>query len=288
MKYTFIDEQAGDFSIVALCRCLQVSRSGFYAWRARRAKPSARQQRRHQLDGLVKQAFAARKGRSGSPGLTLDLADGGHRFNRKTVAASLRRQALRAKAAKRFKATTHAVHDLPVAPNWLEQDFMAAAPNQKYVGDITYLWTDEGWLYLAVVIDLYSRLVVGWAMSERLTAPLVCDALQMALWRRRLPTGVIVHTDRGSQYCSSTYQALISKHGLLCSMSAKGCCYDNACAESFFHTLKVEVIHGERFATREKMQQTVFEYIEVDYNRTRRHSANGYLSPEAFEARQVA
>ena len=172
--------------------------------------------------------------------------------------------------------------------NLLQQDFTATRPNQKYVGDITYLWTEEGWLYLAVVIDLYSRLVVGWAMSERMTAQLVCDALQMALWRRHMPTRVIVHSDRGSQYCSGAYQQLISEHELLCSMSAKGNCYDNACAESFFHSLKVEAIHGERFATREEMRQTVFEYIEVDYNRTRRHSANGFISPAAFEANQVA
>ena len=190
----------------------------------------------------------------------------------------MRRQGLRAKAAKKFKATTNSKHSLPVAANLLQQDFTATAPNQKYVSDITYLWTDEGWLYLATVIDLYSRLVVGWAMSERMTAHLVCDALQMALWRRRMPTGVIVHSDRGSQYCSAAYQALIKKHGLLCSMSAKGCCYDNACAESFFHTLKVEVIHGERFTTREEMRQTVFEYIEVDYNRTCRDSPNGQTS----------
>ena len=230
----------------------------------------------------------AGKGRSGSPRLTLDLAAAGEVFDRKTVANSQRRQGLRAKAAKKFKATTNSDHSLPVAPNLLKQDFMAAAPCQKWVTDITYLWTDEGWLYLATVIDLYSRRVVGWAMSERMTAQLVCDALQMALWRRHKPRGVIVHSDRGSQYCSAVYQALLDQHGLLCSMSSTGNCYDNACAESFFHTLKVEAIHGERFPTRQLMRETVFEYIEVDYNRTRRHSANGYLSPEAFEAQQVA
>jgi putative transposase len=271
-----------------MSRVLHVSRGGFYAWRKRQIQPSPRQRRRKQRDDAVKNAFEARKGRSGSPGLTRDLADAGQRYDRKSVADSMRRQGLRAKAAKKFKATTNSKHDLPVAPNLLEQDFTATTPNQKYVSDITYLWTDEGWLYLATVIDLYSRLVVGWAMSERMTAHLVCDALQMALWRRGMPTGVIVHSDRGSQYCSAAYQALIEQHGLLCSMSAKGCCYDNACAESFFHTLKVETIHGERFATREAIRQTVFEYIEVDYNRTRRHSANGYISPEAFEARRVA
>jgi len=281
-------EHAGMFRIGAMCRVLRVSRGGFYAWRRRQVVPSPREQRRQHMDGLVKEAFDTRKGRSGSPGLTRDLADDGHRVNRKTVAASIQRQGLRARAARKFKATTNSNHNLPVAPNLLQQDFTATTSNQKYVGDITYLWTNEGWLYLAVVIDLYSRPVAGWAMSERMTAQLVCDALQMALWRRRMPTGVIVHTDRGSQYCSGAYQVLIRQHGLLCSMSAKGNCYDNAHAESFFQTLKVGAIHGERFATREEIRQTVFEYIEVDYNRTRRHSANGYISPEAFEAQQVA
>lgn len=288
MKYVFIQQHKDDFNITTMSRVLQVSRSGYYGWCQRQARPSARQQRTEKLDEAVKAAFEAGKGRSGSPRLTLDLADAGTPYDRKTVANSLRRQGLRAKAAKKFKVTTNSKHDLPVAPNLLDQDFTAAAPNQKWVGDITYLWTDEGWLYLATVIDLYSRCVVGWAMSERMTAQLVCDALQMALWRRHSPTGVIVHSDRGSQYCSAAYKALLSKHGLMCSMSGKGNCYDNACAESFFHTLKVEAIHGERFPTRDGMKLAVFEYIEVDYNRTRRHSANGYISPQAFEAKRVA
>lgn len=288
MKYVFMDQHAGNFRVTAMGRVLKVSRSGFYRWRERQQRPSPRQEERRRLDEAVKEAFVSKKGRSGSPRLALDLADSGHQHDRKTVASSLRRQGLRAKAAKKFKATTNSNHNLPVAPNLLDQNFTATAPNQKYVGDITYLWTDEGWLYLATVIDLYSRLVVGWAMSERMTARLVCDALKMALWRRGMPTGVIVHSDRGSQYCSGAYQELLDEHGLICSMSGKGNCYDNACAESFFHSLKVEAIHGERFITREEMRQTVFEYIEVDYNRTRRHSANGYISPAAFEAKQVA
>lgn len=283
-----MNEHQGTFRVLTMSRVLQVSRSGFYAWLQRQKNSSSRQQHRAQLDEAVKQAFEARKGRSGSPRLAHDLAGAGHSHDRKTIASSMRRQGLRAKAAKKFKATTNSGHNLPVAPNLLQQDFTATAPNQKYVGDITYLWTDEGWLYLAVVLDLYSRLVVGWAMSERMTAQLVCDALQMALWRRRMPTGVIVHSDRGSQYCSGDYQKLINKNNLICSMSAKGNCYDNACAESFFHSLKVEAIHGERFLTRENMRQTVFEYIEVDYNRNRRHSANGFISPAAFEAQQFA
>lgn len=271
-----------------MCRVLAVSRSGFYAWRKRRQQPWARQQRQSELDRGVAVAFAMRKARSGSPGLTRDLCEQGLRFNRKRVAASMRRQGLRAKVARKFKATTHSRHELLVAPNLLRRDFSAAAANQKWASDISYLWTAEGGLYLAVVIDLFSPLVVGWAMSERMRAELVVNALRMALWRCRLPKAVIVHSDRGSQYCGGQYQALLASHGLICSMSAKGNCYDNACAESFFHTLKVETIHGERIASRAVMRQTVFEYIEVDYNRIRRHSANGYRSPETFEAQWVA
>jgi transposase InsO family protein len=276
------------FTISAMCRVFLVARGGYYGWLRRQQHPSTRQQRRIHLDQQVAAAFVTRKGRSGAPGLTCDLRDQGEHCNRKTVAASLQRQGLRAKAAKKFKATTNSKHDLPVAPNLLQQDFSASEPNRKWVSDITYLWTAEGWLYLAVVIDLFSRLVVGWAMSERMTADLVGDALKMALWRRRMPKGVILHSDRGSQYCSLKYQGLLKQYFLVCSMSAKGNCYDNACAESFFHTMKVEVIHGENFVTRAAVRQIVFEYIEVDYNRNRRHSANGYISPEAFEAQLVA
>ena len=243
---------------------------------------------REKPDSLVAEAFAARKGRSGSVGLSLGLDEQGHSYNRKTVAVSMKRQGLMAKAAKKYKATTDSNHNLPVAPNRLEQNFSADAPNQKWVCDITYLWTGQGWLYLAVVLDLFSRMVVGWAMDKRMKAALVCDALQMALWRRRMPKGVIVHSDRSSKYCSKKYQALLAKHDLICSMSCKGNCYDNAVAESFFHTLKVEMVHGDSFATREDMRRTVFEYIEVDYNRTRRHSANGYISPLALENKMVA
>lgn len=277
-----------EFTVSAMCRVLEVSSSGFYDWLGRRERPSAKQRFQAVLDEQVATIFASRKGRYGAPRITLDLADLGTPYNVKTVQASQQRQGLYARAARKFKATTNSKHNLPVAPNLLQQDFSADAANQKWVGDITYLWTDEGWLYLAVMIDLYSRAVVGWSMSERMTATLVCDALKMALWRRKLPTGVIVHSDRGSQYCSNEYQKLINHHQLKCSMSAKGNCYDNACAESFFHSMKVEAIHGERFTTRAAMKQTIFEYIEVDYNRTRRHSANGYISPEAFEAKKIA
>ena len=288
MKYAFMQAHLNEFKVTTMSRVLGVSRSGFYRFRQRRDQPTKRQQERMVLDKLVADAFAAQKMRAGSPRLFRKLLDQGHVYDRKTVAASMRRQNLRARTARKYKATTNSKHDLPVAPNLLAQNFNAEAPNQKWVSDITYLWTDEGWLYLAVIIDLFSRLVVGWAMSERMTAELVCEALQMALWRREMPKGVMLHSDRGSQYCSGAYQNLMTKYQLVCSMSGKGNCYDNACAESFFHSLKVEAIHGERFATREEVRHTVFEYIEVDYNRTRRHSATGYISPMAFEAFQHA
>ena len=288
MKYAFMHGNTGEFSISAQCEAFGVSRSGYYAWRHRQDHPSQRQLARERLDFMVAEAFEARKGRSGAMGITLDLDEHGHTYNRKTVAASMKRQGLVAKAGKKYRATTDSEHNLPVAPDRLGQDFRADASNQKWACDITYLWTGEGWLYLAVVLDLFSRMVVGWAMDKRMQAKLFCDALQMALWRRRMPKGVVVHSDRGSQYCSRQYQALLAKHDLICSMSGKGNCYDNAVAESFFHTLKVEMVHGESFATREAMRRAVFKYIEVDYNRTRRHSANGYISPLAFENKMIA
>jgi putative transposase len=288
VKYAFINQHRQEFSIKAMCRVFEVSRSGFYDWMKRDTSVSPRQQRQTTLDHEVAKAFTARKGRSGSPEITLDLKELGIHYNRKTIAKSMRNQGLRAKAAKKFKATTNSNHSLPVAENLLDRNFTAEAPNQKWVSDITYLWTDEGWLYLAVIIDLYSRMVVGWSMSERMTTSLISDALIMAVGRRQMPRNVIVHSDRGSQYCSHEYQNMLKKFGLICSMSRKGNCWDNACAESFFHTMKVELIHDEKFSRREELKHVVFEYIEVDYNRNRRHSAIGLISPAAFEAKRVA
>ena len=269
------------FAVRLMCRVLSVSPSGYYAWRSR--KPSKRSQARAALDENVRGEFEQRKGRAGAPRLARHLNVG-----RRQVAESLRRQGLRAKAAKKFKATTNSNHALPVAENLLKQDFSAQRPNQVWVGDITYLGTEEGWLYLAVVMDLYSRKVVGWSMSERMTATLVCDALRMALFRRKRPKGVIMHTDRGSQYCSREHRALLEEHDLIASMSAKGNCYDNAAMESWNHSLKVEAIHGERFRTRDDARAHVFDYIEVDYNRNRLHSTLGYVSPEEFERAHAA
>ncbi|HID8745161.1 TPA: IS3 family transposase [Enterobacter mori] len=284
MKYVFIEKHRAEFSVKAICRVLRVARSGWYAWRLRRQQITPRQQFRLVCDTAVRQAFTEAKQRYGAPRLADELPE----YNVKTIAASLRRQGLRAKAARKFSPVRYREHGLPVSENLLKQDFYASGPNQKWAGDITYLRTDEGWLYLAVVIDLWSRAVIGWSMSSRMTAQLACDALQMALWRRKRPENAIVHTDRGGQYCSADYLALLKRHNLHGSMSAKGCCYDNACAESFFHSLKVECIHGERLISREIMRMTVFNYIECDYNRWRRHSACGGLSPEQFENQNLA
>ncbi|EMY5264573.1 IS3 family transposase [Salmonella enterica] len=288
MKYVFIEKHQAEFNIKAMCRVLQIARSGWYVWHQRRHQINRRQRFRLVCDNVVREAFSDAKQRYGAPHLTDELRAQGYQFNVKTVAASLRRQGLRAKASRRFRPVSYRKHDLPVSENLLKQDFYASGPNQKWVGDITYLRTGEGWLYLAVVIDLWSRSVIGWSMSSRMTAQLACDALQMALWRRKCPENVIVHTDRGGQYCSTDYQILLKRHNLRGSMSARGCCYDNACAESFLHTLKVECIHGEDFVSREIMRTAVFNYSECDYNRWRRHSACGGLSPEQFENQNLA
>ncbi|ELB3353287.1 IS3 family transposase [Salmonella enterica] len=284
MKYVFIENHQAEFSIKAMCRVLRVARSGWYAWRLRHHQQGPRQQFRLICDAAVRKVFTEAKQRYGAPRLADELPE----YNIKTIAASLRRQGLKAKAARKFRPVSYREHGLPVSENLLKQDFYADGPNQKWAGDITCLRTDEGWLYLAVVIDLWSRAVIVWSMSRRMTAQLACDALQMALWRRKRPENVIVHSDRGGQYCSADYQTLLKRHNLRGSMSAKGCCYDNACAESFFHSLKVECIHGERFISREVMRTKVFNYIECDYNRWRRHSACGGLSPEEFENQTLA
>lgn len=245
------------------------------------------QQRKKEIDHRVKAAFDASKGRSGAERIFVDLEEGGYPLNIKTIRKSLKRQHLVPKAAKLFKVTTDSNHAQPIAPNLLKRNFSASKPNEKWVSDITYIQTTEGWLYLAMIIDLFSRKVVGWSMSETIDAELVCDALTMALWRRKFPEGVIIHSDRGSQYASNVFREKLSNHKLIQSMSRKGDCWDNACAESFFHSLKVELLIGEPLQDREKTRQAIFEYIEVDYNRYRRHSANGYISPERFEAKFV-
>ena len=275
------------FSISMMARVLLVSRSGYYSWLDNREVISWRMQQREAIDALVKVAFFAGKGRYGAERIFYDLAEQDNPLDIKTINKSLKRQGLIAKAAKLFKVTTDSDHALPVAPNLLARNFAAQRPNEKWVTDITYIQTTEGWLYLAVMIDLYSRKIVGWSMSKNIDTQLVCDALMMALWRRKFPQGVIVHSDRGSQYASHAFRDLLKKYLLTQSMSRKGDCWDNACAESFFHSLKVELIHGEPLLNGKQTRESIFEYIEVDYNRYRRHSAIGFISPERFEAKNV-
>jgi len=288
VKYAFIAHCEIDLPTNRLCDLLGVSRSGFYDWRSRGDKPSQRKLTQEIIDRAVRLSFEKNKERYGAPRLTLDLNESGFKVALNTVASSLKRQDLCAKAGRKFKATTNSTHALPVAPNLLEQDFSCHSINQKWCGDITYLWTDEGWLYLAVVIDLYSRKIVGWSMSKRMKKQLVIDAMSMAIGARGKVSELIMHTDRGSQYCSAKFQALLKANGISPSMSKKGDCFDNACAESFFHSMKVECVHGEVIKTRERMREIIFEYIEVDYNRKRRHSTIGGISPVQYEMLNAA
>ena len=281
-----IKENTPYFSVRMMCKMLSVSSSGYYDWCDR--APSLRAQANAVLAGKIKVVFDDEHARAGAKRIEKRLKQEGILAGRHRIANIMRAQGWRAKAAKKFKATTNSNHKLPVAPNLLQQDFSAQQPNQKWVSDITYIWTEEGWLYLAVVMDLYSRMIVGWSMSARMTSSLVIDALQMAIWRRKNPQGVILHSDRGSQYCSHDYQKLLVDHGFICSMSKRGDCYDNASMESWNHSFKVEAIQGEKFTTRDNAKNHVFDYIDVYYNRKRLHSGLGYLSPVYFEEQRVA
>ncbi|MFP2962870.1 IS3 family transposase, partial [Myxococcus sp. 1LA] len=223
------------------------------------------------------------RGTYGSPRVHAELRAKGRRVSRKRVARLMGQQGLAARRTRRFVHTTDSRHTQPVASNVLARDFSADAPNRTWVTDITYVWTRQGWLYLAVVLDLFSRLVVGWAMGEFIDRHLVLGALDMALKRRRPPRGLLHHSDRGSQYSSEDYQRALASRGIECSMSRKGNCWDNAVAESFFSTLKMELVHDADFATRDQARAALFEYIEVFYNRQRRHSTLGYVSPVEYE-----
>lgn len=258
-----------------------IERSGYYAWLNR--KPGIRFKSNEELDKKILPIFQRHQSRYGAGRITDELHENGEKCSKNRVARRMKYLGLRAKAKKKFKVTTDSKHNLPVAPNLLNRDFTASAPNQKWCGDISYIWTDEGWMYLAVVIDLYSRAVIGWSIQPTMSRQLVSDALMMALWRRGFPRGVLFHSDRGSQYCSNDYQKMLKSFGFVCSMSRRGNCWDNAVAESFFHSLKTELIYTERYATRNIAKQSIFEYIEMYYNRVRRHSAIGSISPDMFE-----
>jgi putative transposase len=264
-----------------MCDALDVSESGYHAWAAR--APSEGENRRGRLVAAIEAIHAEVKGRYGSPRMTAELNARGHACSENTVARLMRDHGIRAKAPRRFVRTTDSRHGLPVADNVLDRDFAPAGPNATWSADITYVPTADGWLYLAVVEDLFSRMIVGWAMDGSMTSRLVVDALEMAV-RRRLPgDGLVAHSDRGSQYASAHYQGLLGRHGITCSMSRVAQCWDNAPVESFFASLKRELVHSERYTTRDEARASIFEYVEVFYNRVRRHSSLGYVSPDEFE-----
>jgi putative transposase len=281
VRFAFIAEEKAAFPVRLLCRTLQVSRAGFYAWQGRPPAPRARADDRLGLE--IAAIYAESRPRYGSPRVHAELADRGCRTSRKRVARLMRARGLAARRRRRCRVTTHSRHPFPLAPNVLARQFDRPQPDRAWVTDITYIPTGEGWLYLAVLLDLCSRLAVGWAMSDRITDDLTLDALGMALARRRPPPGLLHHSDRGSQYASDDYQRLLAQHGIVGSMSRRGNCWDNAVAESFFATIKVELVHDATWATRAAARAELVEYLEVFYNGQRRHSALGYLSPRAFE-----
>jgi putative transposase len=286
MKFALIDQAKEQFPVHRLCGVLGVSASGYFAWKDR---PACRRQR----DDLVllahaRSSFALSNGTYGSPRMTRELQDNGFAVGRRRTARLMRENDLKARQKRRFKRTTDSEHSWPVAPNIIDQDFAADGPNQKWGVDISYVWTREGWLYLAVVIDLFSRRVVGWAVGDRLHRRLAIAALQTALTMRRPPEGLIHHSDRGSQYCSIDYQAVLRSHGIRISMSGKGNCYDNAMVETFFKTLKSELVWRTIFFTRAEAKRDIARYIDGFYNPVRRHSALDYLSPAQFEKQAVS
>jgi putative transposase len=283
MKYAFIDEHRSGFRVKKMCHVLDISRSRYYAWR-RRSK-GLQQQQNDPLLEKIKEAYKMSRRTYGSPCITKELRENGVRCGKNRIARLTRLHGIYAKTKRRFRVTTHSNHHLPVAANLLKGQFQTDQPNKVWLSDITYIGTQEGWLYLSAILDLYNRQVIGWSMDERLTQDLVLQALQQALGRRKPCSGVVFHSDRGSQYAGHAFRRVLEQHRFSQSMSATGNCYDNAVMESFFHTLKTEVVYFERYRTRAEARQSIFEYIEVFYNRIRRHSALGYLSPLEFENR---
>jgi transposase InsO family protein len=282
VTYRFIDQHKGQWPVRWLCQTLAVSPAGYYAWRQGRRNTG--QQRRDALLVEIRAIHAQFKGRYGSPRIHAELVARGHDCCINTVAQLMQKAGIAAKTARKFRCTTtDSNHDRPVAENLLDRQFNPTQANEAWVTDITYIATREGWLYLAAVEDLYSRRVVGWAMSQHLESRLVVDALAMAVLRRLPDEGLLAHSDRGSQYASDHYQRLLAKHGITCSMSRRADCWDNAPMESFFASLKKELIHDADFATRAEARAAIFEYIEVFYNGQRRHSSLGYVSPMEYE-----
>ena len=283
MKFSFIKKHRDLWPVAVMCRVLKVSRSGFFAWLKRPI--SRRQKRQEELVRKIRLVHQENRQLYGSPRVHRALLIEGELVSRHTVAKLMRRAKIRAKTSRRFvPRTTESNHQQPVAENLLNREFVASAANRKWVADITYVATDEGWLYVAAVLDVFSRRIVGWSMAEHMRVDLVSDALQMALQRRCPAEGLLHHSDRGVQYASEDYQRLLAEHQIQVSMSGKGDCWDNALMESFWASFKTELVYQQEYATREQARISIFEYIEVFYNRKRLHSSLNYLSPEAFEA----
>jgi putative transposase len=282
MKYRFIAKNDKQYSVGRLCAMLRVSRSGYYAWKKR--KPSQREQNNQALIEHIRRIHKLNRKAYGSPRVHAQLNKQGYSCNKKRVARLMRQDGLKGQRKYRKVITTNSKHSFPVAPNVLNREFQAEKPNQKWVGDITFIWTEEGWLYLAGILDLFSRKIVGWDMGSQIDATLVENALRMALYQRQPGQGLLHHSDRGSQYASYQIRNILEANQIQVSMSGKGNCYDNAVMESFWGTLKNEWVHHQKYQTRSQARTDIFSYIEGFYNTVRLHSTLGYLSPAEFEA----
>ena len=286
MRFAFIDVEKAIYPLRLLCQVLRVSRSGYYAWRVR--LPSGRALEDERLRPKIVEAFKTGRGTYGSPRVLGELIDQGFEVGRRRIARLMRELGLRGVSPRKFRVTTDSNHQHPIAENVLARNFEAQLPNQKWVTDITYVWTSEGWLYLATVMDLYSRRIVGWSAADHMRTELCLDALRMAIKQRTKVDGLVQHSDRGVQYASDDYRAALKAHGIECSMSRRANCWDNAVAESFFGTLKNELIYRRPWLDRESARAAISEYIEVFYNRIRRHSTIGNMSPAKFEEMELA
>lgn len=285
MRYAAIHRHRAEYSVRMMCRSMGVSRSGYYDWQGR--PESTRVQRHRGLTEKIRYFHQISRKTYGSPRIHEDLLEAGERVGQNTVARLMQRAGIVPKTVAKFRVTTDSRKTVP-APNRLDQRFTVAQPNKRWVSDITFIPTRAGWLYLAVIIDLYSRAVIGWAMHKRMKTALVTDALKMALMCRKVRNPLLLHSDQGSQYAAADYRAMLETNSIECSMSRKGNCWDNAVAESFFGTLKTELTHHEDYRTRPEAKASIFEYIEVFYNRQRRHSHLGQMAPLAFEKTAVS
>ncbi len=281
MRFSAIDEHRKEYPLRIMAKALDVSESGYHAWCTRPV--STRKTDEFRIVSLIEKVHVGSRNTYGSPRIHAILTGMGESCSKPKVARLMRLYGIRAKTKRKFKATTNSKHNLPIASNVLARDFTPESPNKSWAGDITYIWTREGWLYLSVILDLYSRKVVGWAMEPTLSKDLAIKALKMAIWQRQPAEGLLAHSDRGSQYASGDYQSLLQLHGIVCSMSRKGNCWDNSVVESFFGTLKQEHVFFSEYATRDEARGSIFEWIEAFYNRTRIHSTLGYRSPEEYE-----